>query len=135
MSERYAAVAVTSCLVAGLLTVSSSVTAHAAECLSGPNAQSGPGTYWRYRINHATGQRCWYLKRVRRSCPIPSLIGEPGHPPHPPHAAQRQLGAGTIGSFDRNVINQGLVLLDVFGFRRAREIRHEYRNERGVRER
>jgi flagellar biosynthesis GTPase FlhF len=64
MSEKRAAVLVTSCLIAGLLTVSSSVTAGAAECLSGPNAQSGPGTHWRYRIKHATGQRCWYLKRV-----------------------------------------------------------------------
>jgi hypothetical protein len=64
MSERYAAVVVTSCLLVGLLIVSSSVTAGAAECLSGPNGQSGPGTHWRYRINHATGQRCWYLKRV-----------------------------------------------------------------------
>jgi flagellar biosynthesis GTPase FlhF len=63
MSEKYAAIAVSS-LLAGLLTVTSSVTAQAAECLSGPNAQSGPGTHWRYRINHATGQRCWYLKRA-----------------------------------------------------------------------
>lgn len=83
MSERYAAVAVTSCLVAGLLTVSSSVTAHAAECLSGPNAQSGPGTYWRYRINHATGQRCWYLKRVgeaARSRPSSESLATPRTP-------------------------------------------------------
>src|SRR5262245_63464836 len=64
MSERDAAIAVTSCLLAGLLTVSSSVTAGAAECLSAPNGQSGPGTHWRYRIRHATGERCWYLKRV-----------------------------------------------------------------------
>ena len=64
MSERYGAVVVTSCLLAGLLTVSSSVTARAAECLSAPNAQSGPGTHWRYRIKHATGEHCWYLKRV-----------------------------------------------------------------------
>jgi flagellar biosynthesis GTPase FlhF len=63
MSEKYAAIAVSS-LLAGLLTVSSSVAVQAAECLSAPNAQSGPGTHWRYRINHATGQRCWYLKRV-----------------------------------------------------------------------
>ena len=64
MLERHAAIAVTSCLLAGLLTVSSSVTAGAAECLSAPNGQSGPGTHWRYRIRHATGERCWYLKRV-----------------------------------------------------------------------
>src|SRR5215468_7582238 len=67
MSERYAAVIVTSCLLAGLLSVSGSVTARAAECLSGPNGQSGPGTHWRYRINHSTGQRCWYLKRLGES--------------------------------------------------------------------
>jgi flagellar biosynthesis GTPase FlhF len=67
MSEKRAAVVVTSCLLAGLLTISSGAIAQAAECLSGPNAQSGPGTHWRYRINHATGQRCWYLKRVGES--------------------------------------------------------------------
>jgi flagellar biosynthesis GTPase FlhF len=73
MLERYGAVAVTSCLLAGLLTVSSSLTVRAAECLSAPNAQSGPGTHWRYRINHATGERCWYLKRVGEAAqPRPS---------------------------------------------------------------
>ena len=64
MLEKRAAVVVTSCLLAGLLTISSGAIAQAAECLSGPNAQSGPGTHWRYRINHSTGQRCWYLKRL-----------------------------------------------------------------------
>ena len=66
MSKR-AAVVVTSCLLVGLLTISSGAMAQAAECLSGPNAQSSPGTHWRYRINHATGQRCWYLKRAGES--------------------------------------------------------------------
>jgi hypothetical protein len=75
MSEKRAAVLVTSCLIAGLLTVSNSVTAGAAECLSGPNAQSGPGTHWRYRIKHATGQRCWYLKRVGQAA-RPRLASE-----------------------------------------------------------
>jgi hypothetical protein len=64
MLEKRAAVVVTSCLLAGLLTISSGAITQAAECLSGPNAQSGPGTHWRYRINHSTGQRCWYLKRL-----------------------------------------------------------------------
>ena len=67
MLKGYTAVTVSSCLLAALLTVSSSVTAPAAECLSGPNTQSGPGTHWRYRINHSTGQRCWYLKRLGES--------------------------------------------------------------------
>jgi hypothetical protein len=64
MATKRAAVIVTSCLLAGLLTVLSSITARAAACLSAPNAQSGPGTHWRYRINHTTNQRCWYLKRL-----------------------------------------------------------------------
>src|SRR5512138_3593731 len=64
MLEKRAAVFVTSCLLAGLLTIASGAIAQAAACLSGPNAQSGPGTHWRYRINHSTGQRCWYLKRL-----------------------------------------------------------------------
>jgi|SRR6185369_658856 hypothetical protein len=67
MLEKRAAVVVTGCLLAGLLTISSGAIAQAAECLSGPNAQSGPGAHWRYRINHSTGQRCWYLKRVGES--------------------------------------------------------------------
>ena len=73
MFERHAAVAIVSCLFAGLLAVTSSDTARAAECLSAPNAQSGPGTHWRYRIRHATGERCWYLKRVGEAArPRPS---------------------------------------------------------------
>src|SRR5262245_6927987 len=63
MLEKRAAVVVTSCLLAGLLTISSGAVAQAAECLSGPNAQSGPGTHWRSLINHDTGQRCRYPKR------------------------------------------------------------------------
>jgi len=83
MFERHAAIAVASCLLAGLLTVSSSVTAGAAECLSAPNGQSGPGTHWRYRIRHATGERCWYLKRVgeaARSRPTSESAATPRTP-------------------------------------------------------
>lgn len=73
MLEKRAAVVVTSCLLAALLTMVSGAIAQAAECLSGPNAQSGPGTHWRYRINHATGERCWYLKRLGQAArPRPS---------------------------------------------------------------
>src|SRR5262245_59210620 len=83
MLERDAAIAVTSCLFASLLTVSTSVTARAAECLSAPNGQSGPGTHWRYRIRHATGERCWYLKRVgeaARPRPTPESLATPRTP-------------------------------------------------------
>jgi hypothetical protein len=96
MLKKRAAVVVTSCLLAGLLTIGSGAIAQAAECLSGPNAQSGPGTHWRYRIKHSTGQRCWYLKRlgqVARSRPVAesaaaartprSSAPEPAPPPEP----------------------------------------------------
>jgi hypothetical protein len=36
----------------------------ASGCLSAPNRESGPGTHWNYRINQATKERCWYLKKV-----------------------------------------------------------------------
>jgi hypothetical protein len=36
----------------------------ASGCLAAPNRESGPGTHWNYRINQATKERCWYLKKV-----------------------------------------------------------------------
>src|SRR5262245_52557886 len=72
MLEKRAAVVVTNCLLAGLLTISSGAIAQAAECLSGPKAKSGPATHWRYRINHSTGQRCWYLKRLGQAARLRS---------------------------------------------------------------
>src|SRR5215470_5935780 len=44
-------------------TVSDSAYA-ASGCLAAPNRESGPGTHWNYRINQATKERCWYLKKV-----------------------------------------------------------------------
>jgi hypothetical protein len=49
----------------GLFAITSNDTAFAAsECLASPNRESGPGTHWHYRINQATKERCWYLKKV-----------------------------------------------------------------------
>ena len=67
MAKRYSIIGATICSLAGLLTVSFNVTAYAAECLAAPNAQSPPGAHWRYRIDQATSQRCWYLKDLRGS--------------------------------------------------------------------
>jgi hypothetical protein len=124
MLKRYAAVAVSSCLLAVLLTVSSSVTARAAGCLSGPNAQSGPGTHWRYRINHSTGQRCWYLKRLgeaARPRPSSESVATPRTPRSgSPEPAQSEAPAETssirawfsstfsaFAGFGRSVLNAG----------------------------
>jgi hypothetical protein len=53
------------CFLVGLFAITTNDTAFAAsECLAGPNRESGPGTHWHYRINQATKERCWYLKKV-----------------------------------------------------------------------
>jgi hypothetical protein len=44
-------------------------------CLAAPNRESGPGTHWNYRINQATKQHCWYLKKVGgKSRPRPTSV-------------------------------------------------------------
>jgi hypothetical protein len=53
------------CFLVGLFAITTNDTAFAAsECLASPNRESGPGTHWHYRINQATKERCWYLKKV-----------------------------------------------------------------------
>jgi hypothetical protein len=92
MPEKSTIIAVTICSLAGLLTVSASITAHAAECLAAPNAQSGPGTHWHYRIDQTTKQRCWYLKDLRGSSRSPSGSENPAASNPPPRAAGSELG-------------------------------------------
>jgi hypothetical protein len=47
----------------------------ASGCLAAPNRESGPGTHWNYRINQATKERCWYLKKVGgQSRPRPTSV-------------------------------------------------------------
>lgn len=49
----------------------------ASGCLAAPNRESGPGTHWNYRINQATKQRCWYLKKVGgKSHPRPTAVAQ-----------------------------------------------------------
>src|SRR5262245_47409859 len=103
MLEKRAAVVVTSCLLAGLLTLSSGAIAQAAECLSGPNAQSGPGTHWRYRINHSTGQRCWYLKRLGQTARArPS--SENGAAPRMPRSGDSEPAAASDASTEKSSV-------------------------------
>jgi hypothetical protein len=47
----------------------------ASGCLASPNRESGPDTHWNYRIDQATKQRCWYLKKVgAKSRPRPTSV-------------------------------------------------------------
>jgi hypothetical protein len=92
MSEKSTIIAVTICSLAGLLTVSACITAQAAECLAAPNAQSGPGTHWHYRIDQTTKQRCWYLKDLRGSSRSSSGSESPAASNPPPRGAGSELG-------------------------------------------
>src|SRR5262245_51004075 len=92
MSEKSTIIVVTVCSLASLLTVSASITAHAAECLAAPNAQSGPGTHWHYRIDQTTKQRCWYLKDLRGSSRSSSGSESPAASNPPPRGAGSELG-------------------------------------------
>jgi hypothetical protein len=33
-----------------------------ADCLTKPNGQSAPGNHWYYRLDRASGRRCWYQR-------------------------------------------------------------------------
>src|SRR5215470_13940154 len=49
----------------------------ASGCLASPNRESGPGTHWNYRVNQATKERCWYLKKVgSKSRPRPTSVAQ-----------------------------------------------------------
>jgi len=53
------------CFLVGLFAITTNDSASAASaCLASPNRESGPGTHWHYRVNQATKQRCWYLKKL-----------------------------------------------------------------------
>jgi hypothetical protein len=45
-----------------LATMTRGETAAADGCLSGPKAETPPGSHWYYRIDHANKRNCWYLR-------------------------------------------------------------------------
>src|SRR5262245_23948519 len=64
------------CFLAGLFAITTNDAAVAASgCLASPNRESGPGTHWHYRVNQATKERCWYLKKEGgKSRPRPTSV-------------------------------------------------------------
>lgn len=46
-----------------LATMARGEPANVEDCLSGPKAETPPGSHWRYRIDHANKRNCWYLRR------------------------------------------------------------------------
>jgi hypothetical protein len=69
-------------VLVGLFASTLNGSAYAASgCLAAPNRESGPGTHWNYRINQATKQRCWYLKKVgEKSRPRPTAVAHATRP-------------------------------------------------------
>jgi hypothetical protein len=45
-----------------LATMTRGETATADGCLSGPKAETPPGSHWYYRVDHANKRNCWYLR-------------------------------------------------------------------------
>jgi hypothetical protein len=67
------------CVVTACVVAVSSTTKPAqaqSSCLSGPNATAPEGRHWYYRVERASGRRCWYLgekgKRVRAMVSVPA---------------------------------------------------------------
>jgi len=65
MPTRVVLYSIGAALLAGALALGASSSASAAgNCLANPGRQAEPGSHWYYRIDRATQQKCWYLKRA-----------------------------------------------------------------------
>src|ERR1700730_8462251 len=49
------------CLFAAVALLSSSVEPAAGDCIAAPDAKTPEGSHWYYRIDHASGRKCWHL--------------------------------------------------------------------------
>src|SRR5262245_38564892 len=64
------------------------------QCLAAPNATAPEGRHWYYRLDRATGRRCWYLgakgMTVRQAIPRRPLPSpRPAEPADAPEATSR----------------------------------------------
>lgn len=91
MSKRLTVVVPTilaACVVAVSLNINSGRAAD--ECLGAPNATAPEGRHWYYRVDRATGRKCWYLAtqgmKVRQTAsrtppPLPRPATQPAEKP------------------------------------------------------
>jgi len=71
-----------------------------ADCLAKPNAPSAPGNHWYYRLDRASGRRCWYQRaatgtanETAQSRPSTRAIAAPIDKPVPESPADRPSAA------------------------------------------
>ena len=114
------------CFLVGLFAITTNDSASAAPaCLASPNRESGPGTHWHYRVNQATKQRCWYLKKlggssrprptgVTRATPASATRTAPAAAPATaPATAARAAPAEVAAPAESEFVNQGVVHGDI----------------------
>jgi hypothetical protein len=67
-SAKFASAIVASLLAGAPITIFPSGYAHAArDCLTKPGSEARQGQHWRYRIEHGTKRRCWFLTAMSGS--------------------------------------------------------------------
>jgi hypothetical protein len=66
---------------AAILTLDSSRLLAASDCLEEPNRASAQGGHWYYRLDRATGRKCWHMEAAPAAIPPQA---EPAPPPSPP---------------------------------------------------
>jgi len=66
-----------------LATMARGETATADGCLSGPKAETPPGSHWHYRIDHANKRNCWYLRAEGSGLSQAAPQNTPQAPPPP----------------------------------------------------
>jgi hypothetical protein len=89
MSKRAACAATGHAFVIALV-FSMTGPALAADCRAAPGDAAPAGQHWYYRLDRATGQQCWYLRKA-----APVRAAEPSKPvraaePSPPVRASRR---------------------------------------------
>ena len=62
--SKYAAFAAIGYALVTALAFSPTGPAIAADCRAAPGDDTPAGQHWYYRLDHATGQQCWYLRKT-----------------------------------------------------------------------
>jgi hypothetical protein len=68
-------------LLVGAIMLGTNQAARAADCLTGPNRQPGPGGHWYFHLDHANDRKCWYLVEATGRAPAAETV-QP-QPPEP----------------------------------------------------
>lgn len=70
--SKHAAFAAIGYAIVAALALSPTSPAAAIDCRPAPGDDTPAGQHWYYRLDHATGQKCWYLRKaspVRSTAP------------------------------------------------------------------